>query len=39
MGSYEIQEWIAELGTLRPEDEEVARKEAEREAKGFQKRL
>lgn len=33
MGSTELAEWIEELGHLRPEDEELARKEAEKEAK------
>lgn len=33
MGSAEVAEWIAELGQLRPEDEDAAVKQAEKDAK------
>lgn len=33
IGSSELDEWIVELGMLRPEDEEKAMKDAEKKAK------
>lgn len=33
-GSAELQEWIVELGVLRPEDERLAMEKAEAESKG-----